>query len=104
MLYWVLQIIVGSEPLRDLISMGHEIMKNLVVAGIEPLTSGLLDPRRSRSDNQALYYYRYLLWFRIVTNKGRCNIVSRAFDVDHFFIYKYLNVVEGMKFTYQWNM
>jgi len=31
----------------------HEIKKNSVVTGIEPTTSGLLDQRRNRSDNQA---------------------------------------------------
>jgi len=31
----------------------HEIEKNSVVTGIKPTTSGLLDQRRSRSDNQA---------------------------------------------------
>jgi len=34
-------------------SESHEIKKNSVVTGIEPTTSGLLDQRRSRSDNQA---------------------------------------------------
>jgi len=53
-MFWDLQIIVGSEPLRDLTSLeSHEIKKNSVVTGIEPTTSGLLDQRRSRSDNQA---------------------------------------------------
>jgi len=31
-------------------------MKNSVVTGVEPTTSGLLDQRRSRSDNQALQF------------------------------------------------
>jgi len=53
MLRWDLQIIVGSEPLRDLNIKSHEIKKNSVVTGIEPTTSGLFDQRLSRSDNQA---------------------------------------------------
>jgi len=32
----------------------HEIKKTSVVTGIEPTTSGFLDQRHSRSDNQAL--------------------------------------------------
>jgi len=51
MLKWDLQIIVGSELLRDLIRIKNEIKKISVVTGIEPTTSGLLDQRRSRSDN-----------------------------------------------------
>jgi len=52
MLIWDLQIIVGSEPLRDLFRITWN-KKISVVTGIEPSTSGWLDQRRSRSDNQA---------------------------------------------------
>jgi len=34
----------------------HEIKKNSEVTGIETMTSGLLDQRRSRSNNQAPRY------------------------------------------------
>jgi len=52
MLEWDLQIVVGSEPLKDLIRITW-IKKNSVVTVIEPTTYGLLDQRRSCSDNQA---------------------------------------------------
>jgi len=41
----------------------HEIKKNSVVTGIEPTTSGLLDQRRSRSNNQAPLLRRDLVGF-----------------------------------------
>jgi len=50
MLKWDIQITVGSEPLKDLIK------KNAVVTRIRRTAWGLLDQRRSRSDNQAPLY------------------------------------------------
>jgi len=57
MLYCDLQIIVGSEPLKDLIRITCNLEK--FSGDGNRMTSGLLDQRRSRSDNQACRYLAY---------------------------------------------
>jgi len=83
MLYWDLQIIVGSEPLRDLIRITW-IKKNSVVTGIEPTTSRLLDQRCSGSDNQApqrdLYRLELRCWSDIPVKKTNKTLNRKQFN------------------------